>query len=183
MSENAQQLDDLNSQLKFPKRPPLDKEMPILKRKQTGSFYTADSLTFAMAAELIESLPPDKSACLYDLRFLEPCVGNGSFVFAYLAAAGKFGFTAAQYEKLLGNIYVCDTNAEALAIYKNTLSALAFDNYGIVLSDEYYAEHVGGALLFDLVADDCGYISIDDVFGKGFENSFDIIITDRKSVV
>ena len=65
----------------------IDQEMPFLKRKQTGSFYTANDLTIVLMNELIQSLPSQKKDILYELKFLEPCVGEGSFVFAYLMVA------------------------------------------------------------------------------------------------
>jgi len=64
----------------------MDRTMTFLRRKQTGSFYTADSLTTDMMNELVESLTTGKRERIYELRFLEPCVGAGSFVFAYLNA-------------------------------------------------------------------------------------------------
>lgn len=155
----------------------IDREMSFLQRKQTGSFYTADSLTAVMIDDLICSLPDNKRENLFNLRFLEPCVGTGSFVFAYLMAAKKLSFTQEQYNYLLNNIYVCDINKEALDTYSLALFDFALENFGIELDEEYFSKHVGAGLLFDLSMDVPQYTSIDRVFGKGSENSFDIVIT------
>jgi Alw26I/Eco31I/Esp3I family type II restriction m6 adenine DNA methyltransferase len=160
-----------------PKRVSVDKEMDVLLRKQTGSYYTADSLSITMAEELVDSLPVKKRRRLFDLRFLEPCVGNGSFVFAYLTAASKLGFTKEQYTTLLNNIYVCDTNENALTVYKQALIGFAKEHFDIVLKKDYFDKHIGGGLLFDLDNDRGEYIPISTVFGKDSENSFDIVIT------
>ena len=155
----------------------IDRTMSFLHRKQTGSFYTADGLTSVMMEELIYSLPTDKRNRLYDLRFLEPCVGEGSFVFAYLTVAQKLEFTREQYRCLLNNIYVCDINPKALEIYRSTLSELAMVYFDIYLDDAYFDKHIGGGLLFNLENDAPTYTSIDGLFGNITANSFDIVVT------
>jgi len=155
----------------------VDKTMPVLRRKQTGSYYTDGGLTAIMMDELVKSLPPVKRNRLYDLKFLEPCVGEGSFVFAYLSAAKKLGFTREQYRRLLDNIYVCDINRAALKSYRSILSELAMVFFDIYLDDTYFAEHIGGALLFNLESDIPSYIPIENVFPDTSANSFDIVVT------
>lgn len=155
----------------------IDRAMPFLRRKQTGSFYTADSLTAVMVDELVQSLSQDKREHLYNLRFLEPCVGVGSFVFAYLSVAVKLNFTKTQYQRLLDNIYVCDINTEALSHYRSALYEFALLQFDIELDDDYFIKHIGGGLLFNLDCDIPHYISIDDIFKNASENSFDIVVT------
>lgn len=148
-----------------------------LHRKQTGSYYTSLELSTVMMEELINTLPKKKKSSLFKLRFLEPCVGTGSFVFAYLEVAARIGFTKEQYEELLSNIYVCDINRAALDQYQSSLTFLAENLFGVTLNDEYFEKHIGGGLLFDVDNDMPRYISIDEVFGKGSEQSFDIVAT------
>jgi Alw26I/Eco31I/Esp3I family type II restriction m6 adenine DNA methyltransferase len=154
-----------------------DRTMPFLRRKQTGSFYTADDLTAVMMNELVQSIPFDKRSNLFNLRFLEPCVGEGSFVFAYIAATQKLGFTKEQYRHLLDNIYVCDINDEALLSYRHTLSRLAVECFDIHLDDSYFSDHIGNSLLFNLESNDPIYTPIEEVFGSAAANSFDIVAT------
>jgi len=78
---------------------------------------------------------------------------------------------------LLNNIYVCDINADALETYQFGLSEFAHLNFGIYLDDAYFAEHIGSGLLFDLDSETPIYKSINSVFGLGFENNFDIVVT------
>lgn len=156
----------------------VDRTMPVLLRKQTGSFYTADELTSVMMEELVTSLPIEKQARLYELRFLEPCVGEGSFVFAYLAAVRKFDFSREQYRILLNNIYVCDINQDALHSYRATLSELAMVYFDICLDDVYFDEHMKNkGLLFNLESDTPVYTSVRDVFGNVSMDGFDIVVT------
>ena len=57
--------------------------MDPLMRKRTGSYYTDIRLTNVMMDELIDDL--EKSGKdIKKLKFLEPCVGSGNFVFSYL---------------------------------------------------------------------------------------------------
>jgi len=155
-----------------------DRTMPFPRRKQTGSYYTANNLTALMMDELIQHLPLDKRARLYELKFLEPCVGEGSFVFAYLIAAAKLGFTCEQYHCLLKNIFVCDINQAALDSYRATLSEFAVEHFNIWLDDLYFADHVkNSGLLFDLGSNSPSYIPIESVFGNCATNGFDIVVT------
>ena len=88
-----------------------EKSLDSLLRKQTGSYYTGMELALAMMRELVAGV--DKTT-LYKKTFLEPCVGTGNFVFAYLTVCAELGYTKQQYAELVGNIYVCDINVEVL---------------------------------------------------------------------
>ncbi len=155
----------------------IDRTMPSLRRKQTGSFYTAHELANIMMKELIQSLPSEKRSQLYDLRFLEPCVGEGSFIFAYIENAAHLGFTREQYRCMLNNIYVCDINEQALESYRASLRELTMFLFGIYLDDIYFDTHIGGGLLFNLESQKPEYVSIDTVFGTDLRNGFDIVVT------
>lgn len=148
-----------------------------LRRKQTGSYYTSLELSIVMMEELIRNLTKDKRENLYKLRFLEPCVGTGSFVFAYLIGAYRLGFNRKQYDELINNIFVCDINLKALEQYKNSLAYVAENLFGITLDATYFEKHIGGGLLFDVDSDIPSYISIDEVWGLNSMNSFDIVAT------
>lgn len=150
----------------------LDKRL----RRQTGSYYTSLVLTLPMAKELVENLTAQKKDKIHKLKFLEPCVGTGNFVFAYILVASD-GLSNDKVKILLENIYVCDINKEALRAYKKQLRYLAESEFGIKLDDHYFSNHMGGGLLFDVTKNEPEYTSIDDIFGKGSSNSFDIIMT------
>lgn len=147
---------------------------PFLKR-QTGSYYTDISLTLAMVEELIENLSGEE---LFSKRFLEPCVGTGNFVYAYLYLASLKKYSKEQYKMLLNNIYVSDVNQGALNIYKKNLQKFAKCLFGIELDEKYFSAHIGGALLVDLNAEMPSYICLEDIFPKSvIKDGFDIIAT------
>ena len=152
-----------------------EKSLNSLLRKQTGSYYTGMELALAMMRELVAGV--DKTT-LYKKTFLEPCVGTGNFVFAYLTVCSDLGYTKQQYAELVGNIYVCDINIEALNIYKKNLARLVDSLFGIQLDDLYFDTHIGSGLLFDVNSADVEYKPISEVFSENIiKNGFDIVVT------
>ncbi len=155
-----------------------EQSMNSLHRKQTGSYYTALELTEVMMRELIDSLTNDERKILYTKRFLEPCVGSGNFVFAYLKVVSELGYSKEQYTELINNIYVCDINKKALDLYKEQLSMFAKTYFDIQLSESYFKTNIGGGLLFDVDSTNQSYIELSEIFDEGITNlGFDIIAT------
>lgn len=155
-----------------------EQSIDTLHRKQTGSYYTALELTYCMVKEMVESLDESELASLPKMRFLEPCVGTGNFVFAYLRVCREYGFSKEEYQSILDNIYVCDINSEAISIYCKNLKVVASEWFGIQLADDYFALHIGHGLLFDVDDDSIRYIPITEVFSQEvIGNGFDFIAT------
>ena len=149
-----------------------------LHRKQIGSYYTDLKLTFSMMKEMIDSLSIEKRKSLYKCTFLEPCVGTGNFVFAYLRVCRELGYTAEEYKILLNNIYVCDINNRALEVYRKNLTLYAQYLFGIELDDNYFATHIGSGLLIDLDAPVMHYTPITEIFPTDIvKNGFDFVVT------
>ena len=147
-----------------------------LSRKQTGSYYTAPDLAYAMMQELINNLDQTIRMHLYQKKFLEPCVGTGNFVFAYLRACLELKFSTAQYLELLYNLYVCDIDQGALKLYQTNLTLIAQNWFGISLDSEYFCSHIGGPLLFDVQSDAIRYIPLEENFSLSFPR-FDFVVT------
>ncbi len=156
----------------------LERSMDKLHRKQTGSYYTALELALAMMRELVESFDLGTRGTLYEKRFLEPCVGSGNFVFAYLRVCRELDFSRSQYEMLLDHIYVCDINQEALALYRKNLTRVARAWFDLELGDAYFSTHMGAGLLFDVDGEEIRYLSAGEVLGKDtVRDGFDIVVT------
>ena len=155
-----------------------EKSIDKYYRKSTGSYFTPLELAYSIVKELIDSIPLYEQQILFKKKFLEPCVGTGNFVFAYLRVCKEKKFSPKQYYELIDNIYVCDINSQALDIYKKSLSLLVSEWFGIILTDEYFEKHIGGALIVDINSVNPKYISIEETFGDCVvKNGFDIIIT------
>lgn len=145
-------------------------------RKKTGSYYTDFEMANSMVSEVINKIVTDNRN-IWEMKFLEPCVGTGIFVFSYLKAVKSLSLSKEQYKELINNIYVVDINKDALEIFKKNFYNFVKNFFKLELSKEYFASHVGYSLLFDTTNLNSEYISIDDVFQNLKENSFDIIIT------
>ena len=149
-----------------------------LYRKQTGSYYTSIDLTLSMMQELVDNLDPVVRNTLYSKKFLEPCVGTGNFVFAYLKVCENLNFTKSEYKELVNNIYVFDINEDALSIYKKNLSKLVQTLFDIDLDENYFSTHIGSSLLFDVQSDETKYIPIENAINNhSFPKYFDIVVT------
>ena len=155
-----------------------EESLNSLDRKLTGSYYTSFELASIMMQELIESYSTTEKQNLYKKRFLEPCVGVGNFVFAYLKEVSKLDFNKNQVSELINNIYVCDINKKALEEYKKILTIFSKVYFDIDLDNAYFDQHLGTGLLFDVTLDTPQYISISDIFDSNIvSDGFDIIVT------
>ncbi len=155
-----------------------EQEMDPLYRKQTGSYYTALELAYAMMQEMIVGLSEVDKKLIYKKKFLEPCVGTGNFVYAYLRVCKSLHFTSEQYKELINNIYACDINSGALAIYKRNLTRYVQYLFHISLDDSYFSTHLGTGLMIDVNEEEPRYIAITDIFPSEVVGSgFDFVVT------
>lgn len=155
----------------------VEQSIDQLRRKRTGSYYTDLILTDVMMQDLVNELIKSGKS-LINCKFLEPCVGVGNFVFSYIKAVKNLGISNEQASILLDNIFVCDINQEALDSYKESLGKLALEYFNINLSDEYFKEHIGRGLLFDVTKETFEYTPLEDVFKfKSGDSKFDIVVT------
>ena len=155
-----------------------EQSMNKLHRKQTGCYFTALDLTYVMMKELVDSFPHYEQRFLFEKTFFEPCVGTGNFVYAYLRVCKEKLFSYEQYKELLNNIYVCDINVNSLEIYRQNLTLLAQEWFGVTLTSEYFDTHIGSGLLFDVDSSDIRYIPLEEVFDSCIiKDGFDIVVT------
>lgn len=152
--------------------------MDPLERKRTGSYYTALSLTDVMMDELVEAMQVRKET-ITSLRFFEPCVGAGNFVFSYInKVQDKYKLSRKEGRRLVDNIYVCDINPEAIEGYKSSLRELVRSLWAFELPEAYFESHVGSGLLVDVSADKLDYIPLENVFPQAIaDTGFDIVVT------
>ena len=155
-----------------------EKSIEPLCRKRTGSYYTSMDLTDIMMSDLMKMMDEEFLKDISNKRFLEPCVGTGNFVFAYLKHCSSLGLSKNEASNLLENLYVCDINKDALNLYKVNLTKYVRNLFGLELDDSYFATHIGGGLLYDVSQDNMNYIPIEDIFPKDvIKDGFDIIVT------
>lgn len=144
-------------------------------RRSNGIYFTHLTLAEAMVEEIFEKSLNNKVNTIDNLKFLEPCVGLGSFVFSYLKKISELNLTNINYKKLISNIYICDINLETLSIYKQLFVKFTKIFFDISISEHDLEKQIANGLLFNLNEDNPKYISIQEAFGT--INKFDIIIT------
>lgn len=155
-----------------------EQSMDSLHRKQTGSYYTDLELTYAMMREMIDGLSEIDRKELYKKKFLEPCVGTGNFVYAFLRVCYDLRFKEEQYVTLLNNIFVCDINQAALEVYKRNLAYFAAKKFGVQLDEDYFQTHIGSGLMIDVDSEKIRYIPIEEVFSSEvIGDGFDFVVT------
>lgn len=143
-------------------------------KKLNGIYFTNPHLTNYIIDDLFEHFSDIFKKNIYTKKFLEPCVGIGNFVFAYLEKIKTLNLTYEQHKELINNIYVCDINYKLLEIYQKDLKIYVKENFNIVLEEEYFKKHVGNGLIFDLTKGN-EYISLEKIFPN--VKKFDIIVT------
>lgn len=143
-------------------------------KKLNGIYFTNPYLTTYIIDDLFEHFSDIFKRNIFTKKFLEPCVGVGNFVFAYLEKVKTLNLTHEQYKELINNIYVCDIDKQLLEIYKKDLSNYVEENFNILLDKEYFKEHIGTGLIFDLI-NGSEYIPLGKIFPN--VNKFDIIVT------
>lgn len=144
-------------------------------RKNNGCYYTGYNLAYDIVCKVFSE---NCITCnnITSKKFLEPCVGVGNFVFAYLNKINSFDLTDNEIKQVLFNIYVSDIDNDSLTIYKMLFSKYVEIVYDYILPFDYFIDRIGHGLLFNLSEDKINYISINDVFPTIIDG-FDIVIT------
>lgn len=155
----------------------IETRLDSLERKRTGSYYTDLELTERMMTELYSNIK-SSGKTVSELRFLEPCVGSGNFVFAYLKVLKDNDISSDEANSVIDNIYVADINRDALNGYSSSLKSIVCDYWGIDLDEDYFSSHIGSGLLIDLTKEELKYTPIEEVFSaKIIKDGFDIVVT------
>lgn len=144
-------------------------------KKDNGIYYTQ----FDLAYHLIEEVFDEVSISYNDFlkkTFLEPCVGIGSFVFAYLTYLEKKQLLNKEnINIIISNVFVADIDNDAINIFKYLLEkyCLIFFNYNLPKS--YYQSNIANGLLFEYHKENLSLRNPNLIFNN--PNGFDFIIT------
>ncbi len=143
------------------------------KRKHFGIYYTDYSIARLIAKESLSGSEIDKIA---EYKFLEPCVGVGIFIIAYLDEVLDRLKTINKkvVQKIINQIYFADIDDEAIDILINIIPHYIRSKYGIkitVLSENYYK----GDVLFEGKDNEISKVNLKEVFG--INDGFDVVLT------
>lgn len=147
-------------------------------KRNTGSYYTNLELSIVIMEELLKSVSKEYIEHIDEKYFLEPCLGIGSFVFAYLIVLDKMKLSKEKIMRIINNIYVCEINLNAIKEYKELFVQFVYTYFDIELDNNYFKDRIAEGLLFDLSTDNCKYKDINSIFPNIMKNGgFDIIAT------
>lgn len=153
-------------------------EGKIENKKDTGSFYTNLELSIYMIEEMIKNSSKDFISNIENKTFLEPCLGVGSFVFAYLINIDKLNLGQDIIKKIINNIYVCEINDIAVEEYKKLFTQFVYSFFYIELDEDYFTNRIANGLLYNMDVKDFRYIDIQNVFPEIMaRGGFDIVAT------
>ena len=145
-------------------------------RKNNGIYYTDVKLAIYLIDELFELNADLKSEKICKKTFLEPCVGIGIFVFAYLCKLTEF-LSKEQILEAISNVYVVDIDKNAIKKYLTNLNAFCGEVLGVAFNiKEYEKNNTSSHLLFSQRGEKFKYYSINDSF-PNHVGAFDIVIT------
>lgn len=143
------------------------------KRKHFGIYYTDYSIARLIAKESLNDL---SSRQILNFNFLEPCVGTGIFVIAYLdEILQKLGnFNTRVIQKIINQIYFSDIDSEAIDILVEVLPLYIKSKYGtlVKISPKNYYK---GDILFKNKNDEITKIDPRIIFEV--HNGFDVVLT------
>ncbi|MFH1656942.1 MAG: TaqI-like C-terminal specificity domain-containing protein [bacterium] len=143
------------------------------KRKHFGIYYTDYSIARLIAKESLNSL---SSSQILNFNFLEPCVGTGIFVIAYLdEILQKLGnFNTRIIQKIINQIYFSDIDNEAVDILVEMLPLYIKSKYGtsVKISTKNYYK---GNILFK--NKDNKITKVDPRIVFGVNKGFDVVLT------
>lgn len=151
-----------------------EKQKSKLDRKENGIYYTSIKLAYKLIEEFFNVVDDEFKEKIYEKRILEPCVGTGDFIFAYLKYINlNFNLSKDQIKTLVYNIYVCDSDEEALNLYFENLNKVLKVLYDIEITNDYIKTNIGDDLIFKFNKD-LEYVDVDDYFNI---HKFDLVLT------
>ncbi|GHV00064.1 hypothetical protein FACS1894211_06610 [Clostridia bacterium] len=144
-------------------------------QRENGCYYTHMTLARDIVRKVIteNGLAP---ITLPRMRFFEPCVGIGNFVFAYLDFIASLNLSETENLMTLSNVYVADNDNDALQVFKMLFTCYAKVVFNVALPFDFFVGRIGHGLLFDLSIESPKYISLESAF-PAVDGKFDIIIT------
>jgi len=144
------------------------------KRKHFGIYYTPYSIARIITKNALDDI--SNKEFFLGAKFLEPCMGGGIFIIAYVDfILDKFpDLTDYELQIIVNNIYGADIDLEGVAIFQKFFPIYIQSRYEkeIVLKDGNF--HIGD-MLFKM--DNVGFIKNDPKTLFNIDMGFDVILT------
>lgn len=144
-------------------------------KKENGIYYTQFDLAFHLIKEIFDKVNISINDFL-NKTFLEPCVGIGSFVFAYLTYLEKKQILNKEnINIIISNIYVADIDDNAIDIFYCLLKKYSSIFFNYDLPETYFQSNITSGLLIDYSEENISLKNPNLIFNN--PNGFDFIIT------
>lgn len=144
-----------------------------LYKRNSGSYYTGYELAKYMVNEILSYLGKDLVINIEEKKILEPCVGTGMFIFAFIEQLIEKKYSKKSIIRIINNIYVCDINDEAIEFYKKYITIICKEIFNYELLDNYFKTHIINYLIYNTTKLNCKYRPLNSYI----DFKFDIVIT------
>lgn len=142
-------------------------------KRKYGIYWTSLDLAYEIVEDLFSYFDSETITKIETKKLLEPCVGMGSFIFAYLRKLFEIGLNPNSIEKVVNNIYFCDIEEDLLVEFFNCYKCFIKQVWGVDIKKDLLRTNSADGLIYKHNSPE--YIGVKEAFGE--EILFDIIIT------
>ena len=142
-------------------------------KQKYGIYWTNLDLAYEIVSNLVDTFDEDFLENITNKKFLEPCVGMGSFIFAFLRKLYEKKISKEQINKVIKNIYFCDIDENILIYFFSCYQDFVKNLFNLDIDNKLFKSNSAKGLIFNNYSDE--YISLEKSFGKDVK--FDILIT------
>ncbi|MET3683479.1 DNA-cytosine methyltransferase [Alkalibacillus flavidus] len=152
-----------------------NKSVKFNERKFNGIYYTDFNIAKKITGDIINKTNNYKD--IYDKKVLEPCVGTGVFIFAYLQSINELrDLSKEDFKQIISNIYVADNDNEALELFEFMFSIYTYYFHSINLYSIWGINNIcNTGLVYRNLDEDIKPIKIEQAFN--IKEKFDIVFT------
>lgn len=144
-----------------------------LEKQRYGIYWTNLDLAYEIINDLFSHLDENFINNLTTKKFLEPCVGMGSFIFAYLRKLFEIGISSIEIREVINNIYFAEIDECLLQDFYNCYQKFVHKLWNISIGKEILLKNSCNGLIYN--RNFSSYLDLTDAFNVNIK--FDIIIT------
>ena len=148
-------------------------------KQKYGIYWTNLDLAYEIVSNLVDTFDEDFLENITNKKFLEPCVGMGSFIFAFLRKLYEKKISKEQINKVIKNIYFCDIDENILIYFFSCYQDFVKNLFNLDIDNKLFKSNSAKGLIFNNYSDE--YISLEKSFGKDVK--FDILIFFERSLM
>jgi len=144
-----------------------------ITKQKYGIYWTNLDLAYEIVSNLVDAFDDDFLENITKKKFLEPCVGMGSFIFAFLRKLYEKNINKEKIDKIIKNIYFCDIDTNILKYFFSCYKKFVKNLFDLDISSDLLESNSSAGLIFNFLSNE--YVSLKNAFGENVK--FDILIT------